>query len=279
MNNMSMMPDDENQMPPELSKLLTTINTTPPTDYSFYKDISAEDRAKLAQDIMAKQRSGANLAASALGGIGDAISNSFGGKNTSFQKDIKADMQAKGAQELNNFDTQRAQKMQDFQANTTGLEQDPSSPLSKQGRDFFISNGVQVPSGMNFSQLKTLAPAMADIVKGKWEQSFRDAQLASQNSIAEQAAKDRGLQIQIQQGQAKRQEDKDMVDASEKAKDQKMHALEARSKVGWTDRIFNPEVQQALDQEAGLAPTKPLLKAFDDEKEKRYQAWKAKQGR
>lgn len=277
MNNMSMMPNDDEQKRLELEKALTHINQTPPTDYSFYKDVSAEDRAKLADAVMKQQSSGGNMIASGAAGLGDAIANSYGGKNTTFQKDVRAGAQKRADQVLSNFDTQRGQKMQDYQANTQLAEQDPNSPLSQQTRDFFIQQGIQVPSGMNYTQLKTLAPSIADLSKGKWEQAFRQSQLDSQNAIAEQSAKDRELQLDIQRQGMENQAAAQRQAAGDRADDNKKANLDSLNKMPWYSRAMHSDEADMYKKGAGLDMA-PM--SFDDkEKEQRYQEWKAKQGR
>lgn len=263
---------DENKFP-ELGAILKTVQSTPPTDYSFYKNMTAEDRAALAQKLMEQQHGGMNAVASGLAGVGDAISNSYGDKNTSFQKDAEAKAAATGAQQLSDFDTLRSQKMQDFQGNQMAQEGDPMSSLSQQGRDFFKANGVQVPSGMNFQQLKTLAPSMADLVKGKWEQSFRDAQLA-QGAAQNQASND------LRSQEIRRQEASDASDVAMKEEAKKMEAAEGLQKRPWYQKgvelipPFKSDATKLMENTLNGGSV-----GFDEDKEARYQAWKAKQGR
>lgn len=253
---------------PDLNAMSQSMQSTPPTDYSFYKNISAEDRAALAQQLLQQQHSGGNLVAQGISGIGDAIANSYGGQHTTYQKNAVDVAKEAAAQKLSNFDTQRGQKMQDFQGNISMQENDPNSPLSKQGRDFFTQNGVQTPSGMSFAQLKTLAPSMADLVKGKWENSFKEASLAAQQQQNATAN-------QLHEDELKRQEKSDAVTAQDKGEEIKKQNLEELGKHGVIWKQFHPTEAGALEQGAGLGQNS--LAFSDKDKEAKYQAWKAKQ--
>lgn len=222
--------DEEKDQAPNLGEILKGASSTPPTDYSFYKNISAEDRAKLAADLMAKQHSGGNAIASGIAGIGDAISNSYGGKNTAFQKGVEDKAQKTTDQTLSNFDTQRGQKMQDFTADTQMQESDPNSPMSIQMRDFFKSNGVEVPSGMSATHLSKLAPAMADLVKSKYEQSFKESQLSAQNN-------QNNASNSMREREITRQEALDAAATASKGDAKRMEAAEGLQKRPWYQKI------------------------------------------
>lgn len=252
------------QPAPALSDVMTTINKTPPTDYSFFKNMSAEERAKVAQMIQQKQHSGGNLIASGLGGLGDAISNSFGGKNTSFQKDIEAGAQKSADQELTNYDAQRTMKMQDFDADEKMRMQDPNHPRAVAMREFMKSQGINAPSGMNVDMMMKVLGPMGEI-------ALKQATLAENQRHNQEME---GLQDRT----IKNTDEARKIASAEKEADNKRMATEALGKQGFISRAFHPEIAKSLEEQAGLnQPVQPL--AFDKDKEARYQAWKASQGR
>lgn len=146
--------------PPPLGALSSAINQTPDTDYSFFNNgLSSDDRAALEQKLIAQQNSPGQMIAQGAAGLGDAISNSFGGKNTTFQKDVMANNELQQKKQLEGIDTHRAQKMQDMNANMEMQANDPKSPLSMSMRKIAQSQGVPVPSGMPASMMmKVLGP-------------------------------------------------------------------------------------------------------------------------
>jgi hypothetical protein len=144
------------------------LNQTPPTDYNFYKDISAEDRAKLYQQMTQNQKSVPNMLASAAGGIGDAIARSYGGQNTNYQQGIMANQEAQKQGALGAMDTQRQQRMQDVQAKMAMQESDPKSPYSQGLRQFLGQiTGKAVPSGMSAGMIKGLFPDYVKVFEAK----------------------------------------------------------------------------------------------------------------
>lgn len=172
----------EDQLPESsLASVLTNINQIPPTDYSMYKDITAEDRANLAQQLMKQQHSGGNLVASGLAGLGDAISNSYGGKNTTFQKDVMAGAEQNTKDRLGALDTQRTQKMQD-------VENDPNHPMAKSMRDTLKAAGLNVPSGMPVSVMLKIAGPLGDFALKQATQAIQQQQAneaARHNKVVE----------------------------------------------------------------------------------------------
>lgn len=149
---------------PPLSQTMQNLNKTPDTNYDFYKDIGADDRMKLYQTLSQQQRGPQALIAQGLGGLGDAISNSFGGKSNTFQKDVMATQEAKKQGALGAMDTQRQQKLQDMQANTAAQANDPNSPLSKAVRDLAEkAMGKKMPSMMPASMLEKLIPGIGEL--------------------------------------------------------------------------------------------------------------------
>jgi hypothetical protein len=140
----------------------TKLNQTPQTNYDFYKDMSAEDRMALYQKLTQQQKSPGSLAAQGAGGLGDAISRSFGGQNTNYQQGIMANQQAQKEGALGAMDTERQQKTQDVQMAIMGQKADPNSPFSQGFRQFLQQQGVKVPSGMSAAMLE---PLFADIGK------------------------------------------------------------------------------------------------------------------
>ena len=146
---------------PSLGQTAQALNNTEPTNYDFYKNMSAEDRLALAQKLQQQSRSPGMLAAQALGGIGDALA-AKGGMRTNALETIRGNQQQNAGNQLGAFDTARQQMMQDVQAKMSMQAADPSSPYSQGFRSFLQSQGVKVPSGMSAAMLQ---PMFADIAK------------------------------------------------------------------------------------------------------------------
>jgi hypothetical protein len=205
---------------PPLGDLSRSLAQAPDTDYNFFKDLSAGDRAAMQQKLMAQQNSPGSLIAQGAAGLGDAISNSFGGKNTSFQKDVMANNEAQQAKQLGAFDTQRTQKMQDMNANMEMQANDPKSPLSTSMRAIAKSQGVPVPSGMPASMMvKVLGPL---------------GELAMKQATLEQTKL-------FQTGQLANQEEA-----------RKIEATKALGNQGMVQRVLHPEVTKQLEKQSGM---------------------------
>ncbi len=259
--------------PPDLGQLLSTMNQTPPTNYDFYKDIGAEDRAKLAQHLMQQKASPSGMVASGLAGLGDAISNSYGGKNTSFQKDLGARNDQADAAQLGAFDTHRAQRAQDAQGNQDAMLMDPNSPISQSMRQAAMSAGLQVPSGMPASILMKVIPGFGDLA------IKQSTAMTQQGQAAESVRHNKAMEGLSGAGQEQ--------DAQEKEATRKADAVKTLSHRGPLQRIQDsvpflrsPETDE-LKKQAGITTSEPnMANAFEDQdKERRYQEWKAKQGR
>lgn len=216
------MPVPQDSTPP-LNDVATSLNKTPDTDYSFFKNgLSADDRLALQQKLIEQQNSGPSLIAQGLGGLGDAISNSYGGKNTTFQKDIAANQQGMAKNVLEGVDTARTQKLQDMNANMEMQGNDPKSPLSLSMQKIVKSQGVNVPSNMPANMmLKVLGPL---------------GELAMKQATMEQQK-----QLTMAQQEIARQ-------------GQHNQATEALAKTGMVDRLLHPDEVAALKKNAGLAP-------------------------
>lgn len=156
------MPTDAPQVP-DIRAVLNNAQNTPPTDYNLYKDISADDRAALYKQLAQQQNSPASLVTQGIGGLGDAISRSFGHQNTNYQQGIMDTEKAGAASNLGAVDTQRAQRLQDIQGSTEMASNDPNSPLSKSMQKTFKSAGINVPSGMPASMMMKIAPALGEL--------------------------------------------------------------------------------------------------------------------
>jgi hypothetical protein len=153
---------------PSLSQASHTAHNAPPTDYNFYKNMTAEDRNALYQKLTQQQHSGGNLAASAIGGLGDAISNAFGHGGQHTQQDIMNRAEASKQGQIGAMDTERTQKMQDVQAKMTAMEGDPNSAYSQGMRQFYKQlMGVNAPSNMSAGMLKGMLPDLAKVFEAK----------------------------------------------------------------------------------------------------------------
>lgn len=244
---------------PPMSDVMTAINQAPSTDPSIYQGMTAEDRAALQQQLMAKQNSGAGLVAQGVAGLGDAISNSFGGKNTSFQKDMMANNELQQKKQVDAMDTERTQKAQDYQMAIAQQENDPNSSLSQQGRALFQQMGIPVPSGMGFTQLKALSPQVADLVKGKWEQQNHQDMLAQ--TRAYQAEEEKNREAQLKQTAAYQTAEAGVQAAEQKTReqeqatrdeDERYKELEETSKHWLLDPAAAIRADKQLAQNAGV---------------------------
>lgn len=194
--------------PPPLSDMATTLNQTPNTNYDFYKDLSADDRLALQKKLMAQQNSPRQMVAQGFAGLGDAISNSYGGKNTSFQKDVMANNELQQKKQLEAVDTARGQKSQDMQMTMEATGNDPNSPLSQSMRKTFNAAGLKVPSGMSANMLMKISPALGELAMKQATLGMQkmqiDATIGNQTAVRRtQAAKelqDRSLGRKVYEG-------------------------------------------------------------------------------
>jgi hypothetical protein len=147
---------------PAISSMMQTLHKTPDTNYDFYKNMSAEDRAALLQKLTQQQHSGGNLLASGAAGLGDAIARSFGHQHTDYQKSVEEGAQKAKDEAVAGLDTQRTQKLQDVQANQQAELDDPNSRFSQVMRQTFKSAGINVPSGMPGSIMMKIAPDLGN---------------------------------------------------------------------------------------------------------------------
>lgn len=153
---------DGGQVPP-LSDTASALNKAPDTNYDFYGNVGNDQRAALYQQLLDKQRSGGNMLAQAAGGIGDAISNSFGGQHNNFQNDA-ANIAAKNTENrIGAVDTQRAQKLQDMQGTQEAMMNDPNHPVAKAMQAALRSAGVNVPSGMPAGVMVKVAGPLGEL--------------------------------------------------------------------------------------------------------------------
>jgi len=150
-----------------MAQTMQNLNKTPNTPPSIYKGITAEDRAKLYKQLLDKQNSGGGLAAQAAGGIGDAISNSFGKGGSHAAEDVRSMGEKNIENRVGAMDTQRQQKLQDMQASIAQQEADPNSVYSQGMRQFFKGQGINVPGGMSAGMLKGMLPDLAKIFGDK----------------------------------------------------------------------------------------------------------------
>jgi hypothetical protein len=150
--------------PSPISQASQTAQNIPPTDPSIYQGISADDRAALMQKLLAQKSSPGMMAASGVAGLGDAITSAFGKSPTNAQGNLRQAQQQNVANQAGVIDTQRAQRMQDMQANLAQQENDPSSPYSAGMRQFYSQlTGKTFPSGISASMMKSAFPDYAKI--------------------------------------------------------------------------------------------------------------------
>lgn len=175
---------------PPLNAVASSLNTIPDTNYDFYGSVGDDERKALYDSLQAQARSPQAVVAQGLGGIGDAIANSFGGQNRSFQKDIMAMQEGDRAGQLQAFDTQRAQKREGMQASQDMMMNDPNSPTAQSLRKVLKSKGINAPSGMSASVLMRIMGPLGEMAMKEATLGIQGAQL---EETREQNAFNRGL--------------------------------------------------------------------------------------
>ena len=149
---------------PSLSDTTAALNKTPDTNYDFYKNMGAGDRAALYKQLSDQQKGPGSLIAQGIGGLGDAMS-ALGGGKSSFLKDIQGQQEKRKEGAMGAFDTQREQKLQDMNANVAAMSNDPKSPLNVSARAWVSkAMGTTIPSGMTVVQLEKLVPGIGDMM-------------------------------------------------------------------------------------------------------------------
>lgn len=179
MQNGSMPPTPPATPPiaPPIGQMMQKLNQTPPTNPGIYQGISADDRAKLMQSLLAKQSGTGNLVAQGVGGIGDAIANSFGHGGQNSMGEARGIAEKNTEQRIGAVDTQRQQKLQDLQANIAQQEADPNSPYSSGMRQFLSQlTGKPMPSGMSAAMLKGIFPDYVKIFDAKMQSTTAQGQ-------------------------------------------------------------------------------------------------------
>lgn len=217
--------DDEDKQPQALGEVLKSLTGTPPTDYSFYKDISSEDRAKLAQNLMQQQHSGGNLVASGLAGLGDAISNSYGGQHTTFQKDVTAGADQNVKDKLAAFDTNRTQRLQDMQGDQEMMMNDPNGAIATSMRATLKAAGVNAPSGMSPTVMLKISGPLGELAMKQAQMMIQrdNASETKRHNAADEAHSNAALSQQGEQSKAAQ---------AEKDSDDRRSAAEGLNKRG-----------------------------------------------
>lgn len=217
---------------PPLGQVMTNLNATPATNYDFYKDISSEDRNKLYQQLQQQKQGGGQAAISGLAGLGDAISNSYGGQKTNFQQNVgnMANQNMEGR--LGAFDTQRTQRMQDLQGNQEAMMNDPNSPLSQSLRDAAQKSGMKVGSLMPASVLMKLIPAFGDL-------GIKQTQMAIQSGAAAENARHNKAEESRQETDVALQAQKEAREAADRENARKLAAADTLSHQGPMQRLTN----------------------------------------
>jgi len=231
------------QAPNPIMQASQTAQATPPTPPSIYQGISADQRAALLQQLLAQKASGGNMAASGIAGLGDAVSNAFGKGGQNAQGAVR-EAQAKNVQnQIGAVDTQREQRMQDVQGNLEQQSNDPASSLSKSMQATFKAAGINVPSGMPASMMMKIAPALGELAMKQ-----ATMEMTKQNNLANQDL---------------RKNQQDLAEQEFNAN----HWI--RNIVGGGVKAGAQPTTQATPSPMGWAP----------DKEAKYQAWKASQGK
>lgn len=250
---------------PQLSDVTSTLNKTPDTNYDFYGPLAADKRNALYQQLLEKQNGGGNMIAQGVAGLGDAISNSFGGQHNSFQNDTQNIAAKNTENRIGAFDTQRGQKLQDMQGSQEMMMSDPKHPYAQGLRSVLHSKGIAAPSGMSASLLLKIFPSLG-------EMALKEATLA-------QGANQFNTSAGIRRDELSRQKSKDAEDTAARSAEEKRKNIEGLGKQGIIDQFMHPEVTAELKRGAGLSTPAPTAAFSDPQKEAKYQAWKSSQGR
>lgn len=168
-----------------ITAAISNLQNTPDTNPNIYQGMTAEDRLALQKQLMAKMNSGGNLVAQGLGGLGDAISNSYGHKNTSFQNDITANNQKQMENQLGAADTYRSDKLQDIQGNQQAQLSDPNSAMSQSMRKTLQSAGLKVPSGMSGEIMLKIAGPLGELALKQTQVELQRQQINATQGNAE----------------------------------------------------------------------------------------------
>lgn len=262
---------------PPLNEVAASLNQTPDTNYDFYKELDADQRKALYDQISQRQRGPGAMISQGLAGVGDAISNSYGGQKNTFQKDVMANQKAQGDAELGAFDTQRSQRMGDASANTEMANNDPKSPLSKSMQEILRSKGIQVPSGMSAGMLIKIMGPLGDMAAKEASQILAGAQLKEtkdQNAFSRNLATDKLAADQAAAAAAAK--DKESQNRFDAAKG--LNNRSTLAKVG--DFFSKSDATKEMENQLGTPAEAPSALSYQDpDKEARYQAWKASQGK
>lgn len=176
---MAMPQDSQPTAIPSLSATASSLNQTPDTNYDFYGDVSADKRKALYDQLLKQQTNPGNIMAQAVGGLGDAISNSFGGQHNKFQDETRGIAEQNTANRIGAVDTQRQQKLQDLQGNQEMIMSDPNHPIAKSMQETLRKAGLNVPSGMPANVMLKVAGPLGEL-------AMKQATLAVQQQIANQ---------------------------------------------------------------------------------------------
>jgi hypothetical protein len=268
---MSLPPTDEGPGPddtPSISDTVSSLNSTPDTNYNFYGNVDADKRAALYKQLLDQQRSPGNMMAQAAGGIGDAISNSFGGQHNKFQDEARGIAEQNTTNRIGAMDTQRGQKLQDMQGNQEMMMNDPNSPLSVALRDAANKQlGMKVGSQMPASALLKVFPAFGQL-----------AEKQQAMGIQQQIANQTGTHQKVEENIAKE-------NTGIKANEEKRAALKDTASHYLTHPVNAYKASGELGnmglEDGGMAPAAPQSQpsGWAPDKEARYQEWKASQGR
>lgn len=180
--------------PNPITQAIMALKSAPDTNPNIYQGMTADDRLRLQQQLMSKMNSGGNLVAQGLGGIGDAVSNSFGGKNTHFQQDIMKNNQQQMDNSLAGIDTARAGRLQDIQGNQAAQMADPNGAIAQSMRKTLQSAGLKVPSGMSPEVMLKVAGPLGELALKQAQMAIQQQQVNAtqanaQASRREEAAK------------------------------------------------------------------------------------------
>jgi len=228
---------------PSLSDTTAALNSTPDTNYDFYGQLGPDQRQALFRQLQDQKKSAPSLIASGLGGLGDAIANSFGNQHAHAQDDVIANQNQRQNAELGAFDTQREQKLQGMQASQDQMMNDPNHPIAKAMQQTLRSAGLNVPSGMPAGVMLKVAGPLGELAMKQATQTIQQGQAneAARHNKVEEANMATGIANTGAKQQA------DIVNAQTARKETAAKGLQERP---WYQKGFEAVTPKFMNSDA-----------------------------
>lgn len=240
-----------------VSSTMAKAQSMPSTPPSIYQGMTAADRADMMQRLIAQKNSGGMLVAKGAAGLGDAITSAFGKTPTNAIGNIRDAADKNVEQRIGVMDTERKQKVEDLQANQEQLMNDPNSTLSQSMRQTLKSAGMNVPSGMSGAIMLKIAGPLGELAMKQAMLMETERSHKSDESLKQEGFKENAQKELANMGMLGRIENS--ITPTGRAA---IHGLESTAG-------FNTEASSSA---SGGHP------GWSNDKEARYQQWKASHG-